>query len=173
MRNEPAKRRLDCDELDAMEKTCAEAPERPPNGGADHEDEPTFHTATSDAGELKFPPTHTCLFSESQYTALIAPLGPPEPSADIAPDDELYDAMFCAPVLAKEENAPATKKVLSRAQPEDIEPPAFVEPMRDKEPSDERERSVEDVGSRERDEDELAQSSPANAPTRPTLPIRS
>lgn len=50
-------------------------------------------------------------------------------------------------------------------------PPALVDAIRVREPSLARERRVDVAGSNETDE--LKTSKPANAPARPTLPIRS
>lgn len=105
--NEPAKNRVDADELDVMERTSAAAPERPPNGGRDHELEFMSHTATDEPGDVNLPPTHTLLFCPSQYTALISPLGPLEPRAAKAPDDCVYDAILFAEVPLMDENDPA------------------------------------------------------------------
>lgn len=51
--NEPEKNRLLRDEFEVIDNTSAAAPDRPPNGGADHDDDLTFHTATEDAGDVK------------------------------------------------------------------------------------------------------------------------
>lgn len=104
---EPAKNSVDWEELEVMERTSAAAPERPPNGGLDHEFEFRSHTATDEPGDVNLPPTHTLLFLSSQYTALISPLGPLEPRAAKAPDDCVYDAILVAEVPLNDENDPA------------------------------------------------------------------
>lgn len=53
-----------------------------------------------------------------------------------------------------------------------MEPPELVEARRVREPSEAREKRVEVVGSKETEE-LVKRSRPANAPARPTLPIRS
>ncbi len=73
-----------------------------------------------------------------------------------------------------EEKEPARKKASARAHPAEILPPALVEPRRDREPSEAREKRVDEVGSKERLLVVLSnKSSPAKAPARPTWPIRS
>ena len=57
--------------------------------------------------------------------------------------------------------------------PSYIVPPEFVEPTRESEPSGERERREEEVGSRDMDDVSLNQSRPAKSPKSPTFPIRS
>lgn len=64
--------------------------------------------------------------------------------------------------------------MFERAHPARIEPPEFVAPRRVRAPSDERESRVEVDESKETDDPlELKRSRPANAPPRPTLPMRS
>lgn len=58
-----------------------------------------------------------------------------------------------------------------RVQPAKILPPELVDAIRVREPSFARERRVDVAGSNEIDE--LKTSKPANAPARPTLPMRS
>jgi hypothetical protein len=63
---EPAKKRLDRDELDVMDKTWLE---RPVNGGLDHDADFGSQRATAELGDVKLPPTQTLLPASSQYTA--------------------------------------------------------------------------------------------------------
>lgn len=105
--NEPAKTILKADEFDVMESTSAAAPERPPKGAFDQEPAFVSHTATAEPGEVNFPPTHTLLSVSSQYTALISPFGPLDPSAAKAPEDCVYDATLLAEVPFIVENEPA------------------------------------------------------------------
>lgn len=102
---EPAKNRLECDELAVIDETSALEPERPPNGGADQDEEATSQMATDGAGEVKLPPAHTFFALVSQNNALTSPLGPFEPSAATVPD--LYEATLLADVPPIEEKAPA------------------------------------------------------------------
>ena len=61
----------------------------------------------------------------------------------------------------------------SRAHAAKILPPTSVDPIRVSEPSGARERRVEVVGSKEREDEELATTSrPAKEPAKPTLPMR-
>lgn len=57
--NDPAKKMLDSDALVVMDNTSASAPEKPPNGGEDQDDDLGFQVATADPGLVNFPPTHT------------------------------------------------------------------------------------------------------------------
>lgn len=50
---EPAKNRLASDEFVVMDRTSEAAPERPPKGGADHEEDEGSQTATDGAGDVK------------------------------------------------------------------------------------------------------------------------
>ncbi len=59
--NEPAKKRLDVDEFVVMDSTSEAAPDKPLNGGADHEPALVSQTATALPGVVKLPPTHTLL----------------------------------------------------------------------------------------------------------------
>lgn len=64
--------------------------------------------------------------------------------------------------------------MLSRTQPARIAPPELVEAREVREPSEERERRVAVEGSNEVGGEEFeSKSRPANAPARPTLPMRS
>lgn len=105
--NEPAKKRLDSEELVVMERTRASAPVKPSNGGFDHDAAFTSHTATADPGDVKLPPTQTLLSFVSQNMASTSPFGPPVPRAANAPDEGVYDATLLAEVLSIEEKAPA------------------------------------------------------------------
>ena len=105
--NEPAKNKLECDELAVIDETSASEPESPPNGGADQEEEATSQTATKGAGDLKLPPAHNFFALVSQNNALTSPFGPFEPKAATAPDDGLYEATLFTDVEPIEENEPA------------------------------------------------------------------
>lgn len=63
--------------------------------------------------------------------------------------------------------------MLLKEHPADILPPVFVAPRRDSAPSEVRESRVEVDGSNVTAEVLSNRSSPANAPARPTLPMRS
>jgi hypothetical protein len=104
---EPAKRRLEPDELVVMASTSASPPDRPPNGGADHDDVFGSQTATASAGEVNLPPVQTLLFAESQYNAETTPFGPPDPRAEKEDEEGVYDAMLAAVVPPNEEKLPA------------------------------------------------------------------
>ena len=84
--NEPAKKRLEAEELVVMESTSPAAPPSPPNGGADQELALVSHIATDDPGEVKRPPIHTRLFGSSQKIELTSPFGP-----SLAPPSALND----------------------------------------------------------------------------------
>ena len=102
---DPAKNKLDWEEFEDIEDTCPLlVVGNPPNGGADQEEDEGFHTATNEEGEENRPPTQTRLLATSQYTERMTPLGPPDPKADIFPEEGVYDAMFCAGVPPKDEN---------------------------------------------------------------------
>lgn len=107
VKNEPAKKRLCRVVFVVMDSTRDPAPDRPEKGGADQEDALVSHTATSDPGKEKVPPTHTFELSASQNTDRTSPLGPPDPIA-ANPDLEVYDATFAAEVPPIDENVPAT-----------------------------------------------------------------
>ncbi len=104
---DPEKKRDDCEELVVMDDTSADAPESPPNGGADQDEEPVSQTATAGEGEVNCPPTQTFFCESSQKIACSSPLGPPEPSAANDPDEESYDATLFAEVPPIEEKLPA------------------------------------------------------------------
>lgn len=106
---DPANNRLDSDEFEDIESTWPLLlVDSPTNGGADQEDDEGFQTATNDDGDENPPPTQTRLLLVSQYTERIAPLGPPEPRADILPEEGAYDTIFWAGVFPNDENWPAT-----------------------------------------------------------------
>jgi hypothetical protein len=105
--NEPAKNMLEAEEFEVMDSTSAAAPERPPKGAFDQESALVFHKATDEPGEVNLPPTQTLLSPASQYTALISPFGPLDPSAAKVPRDCAYDAMLVADVPFIDENEPA------------------------------------------------------------------
>lgn len=107
MMNDPAKKRLDAEELVVIESTSAAAPDKPPNGGADQELALVSQTATAAAGEVKLPPTHTWLLDVSQNMVLTSPLGPLLPNALNAPVDGEYDATLVAVVPLIDVNSPA------------------------------------------------------------------
>ena len=70
--NEPEKKRLASDALVVIDVT---GPLRPPNGGADQEEDLTSQTATPRAGLVNEPPTQTLLSFSSQKIADTCPLG--------------------------------------------------------------------------------------------------
>ena len=91
---DPANNRLDWDEFEDIESTRPLLfADSPPNGGADQEEDAGFQTATNDDGDENSPPTQTLLLLISQYTERMTPLGPPEPRADILPEEGVYDAI--------------------------------------------------------------------------------
>lgn len=104
--NDPAKNKLECDELVVIESTSAFEPDSPPNGGADQDEEATSQTATERAGEVKLPPAHTFFALVSQNKAFTSPFGPFEPRA-ATPDEDVYEATLLAEVLPIEEKEPA------------------------------------------------------------------
>ena len=102
---DPAKNRLESDEFEDIESTRPLLfAGSPPNGGADQEEDEGFQTATNDDGDENSPPTQTRLLLTSQYTERTAPLGPPEPRADILLEEGVYDAMYWAGVFPNDEN---------------------------------------------------------------------
>lgn len=107
MINEPAKKRLDSEELVVMDSTRPSAPVKPLNGGLDQEFADVSHTATDAPGEVNEPPTQTLLSLVSQNTASISPLGPFEPRAANLPEDGVYEAILEAEVEPIDENEPA------------------------------------------------------------------
>lgn len=106
MINEPAKKRLDSEELVVMERTRPSAPVSPLKGGLDQDFAEISHTATDAPGDVKEPPAQTLLFLASQKTASTSPLGPFVPRAENLPDEGVYDAIFEAEVEPIEENEP-------------------------------------------------------------------
>ena len=106
--NDPAKNKLEAEELVVMDNTSPAAPAKPPKGALDQELALGSHTATDDPGDANFPPTHTLLFFTSQYTALTSPLGPLDPNAEKVPEDWAYDAMLLAEMPPMDEKDPAT-----------------------------------------------------------------
>jgi len=82
------------------------------------------------------------------------------------------DATLVADTPLMEEKEPATYRTLLRAHPVRMDPPEFVVPSRIRDPSLPRAKSVEVEGSNEAVEVEK-RSRPANAPARPTFPMRS
>jgi hypothetical protein len=168
--NEPAKKRLEAEELVVMDRTSPAAPPKPPNGGADHEFALVSHIATDDPGEEKRPPTHTLSFGASQKIELTSPFGPSlaSPNAVKVWLEDENDATLLDVVPFIDEKRPAKKYESPRAQPVFIRPPAFVEPSRVREPSDARERRVAEEGSKVSDEEVSNRSKPANVPARPT-----
>ena len=86
-RKEPVKMRLLCDELDVIDRTSPAAPDRPPNGGGDQEDDLVFQIATEGDGDANPPPAHTLLFESSQNSEWTAPSGPFVPRAVKESDD--------------------------------------------------------------------------------------
>ena len=105
MTKDPTNSRLDWDEFEDIERTWPLlVVGNPPKGGADQEEDEGFQTATSDDGDENCPPTQTRLLPVSQYTELMTPLGPPEPRADILPEEGVYDAIFWAVTPPKDKN---------------------------------------------------------------------
>ena len=166
--NEPAKNKLSAEELVVMERTSDDAPDSPPNGGADHKFALVSQTATACPGDVNDPPTQTLLWESSQKIALTSPLGPPLPTALNDPSDGENDATLLAEVPFIDENVPATKTLSPSAHAVLIFPPTSVEPRRVREPSEARVKRVDVVGSNEREVELLNRSSPANVPARPT-----
>lgn len=85
---DPENNRLDWDEFENIERTWPLlVVGNPPNGGVDQEEEEGFQMATSDDGDENCPPAQTRLLAVSQYTVRMTPSGPPEPRADILPEE--------------------------------------------------------------------------------------
>lgn len=103
---DPAKNKLVWEEFVEMELTLACAPVMPEKGGCTHMPVGTFQTATEEAGDVKFPPTHNLLFFASQNIAPTSPLGPLEPREAKEPEDGLYEATFDAGTPLIEVNEP-------------------------------------------------------------------
>jgi hypothetical protein len=76
---DPVKNKLESDELPLMDRTLGFEPVSPPKGGFDHVDDPISQKATLDPGEVNWPPTQMRFSFISQYIALTAPFGPPDP----------------------------------------------------------------------------------------------
>ena len=89
---EPAKNKLFAEAFVVIDRTSDPAPDRPPNGGADHEFAEVSHTATAFPGDENEPPAHTFLLDASQKRARTSPSGPPLPSALTFPDEGVYAA---------------------------------------------------------------------------------
>lgn len=105
--NEPAKKRLESEELDVIERTRPSAPVKPLKGGLDQEFAEVSHTATAAPGEVNKPPTQTFLFFASQKMASISPFGPLDPKDENLPEDDVYEAILEAEVEPMDENEPA------------------------------------------------------------------
>jgi hypothetical protein len=84
---EPAKKRLASDEFVVMERTSDRAPVTPTKGGFDHKPDLISQRATDDPGDVKLPPAQIFPSFTSQNTVFTWPLGPPEPKAANAPDE--------------------------------------------------------------------------------------
>ena len=108
VRKDPVNNRLDSDEFEDIESTRPLLlADSPPNGGTDQEEDEGFQMVTNGDGDEKSPPTQTRLLLVSQYTDRITSSGPPEPRADILPEEGVYDTMFWAGVPPNDENWPA------------------------------------------------------------------
>lgn len=166
--NDPAKKRLSAEEFVVMDRTSEEAPDSPPNGGADQVFAFVSQTATAFPGLENEPPTQTLLCGSSQKIAFTSPLGPPLPTALNDPPDGENEATLLAEVPLIDENDPAKNTLSPSAHAVLIFPPASVEPRRVREPSEARDKRVDVVGSNERDVELSNKSSPANVPARPT-----
>ena len=106
--NDPAKNKLDCDAFVVMDETSRAAPTRPPNRGADHDEDTVLQTATPGAGDVKRPPAQTFCCVESQKSVRTSAFGPPVPRAANAPDEGVYVATLLADTPPREVKLPAT-----------------------------------------------------------------